>query len=749
MKNYIKFLDKYKLYIIIFTTLLVVGLGINLKNLAFEGSYRIWFAQDSKILKDYDHFRAVFGNDDALTIFIENKNGIFNKKTLNIIQNISDDLWETKFISRVDSIINYQDISSIDDDIIIENFIPNIDYLEKDDLKKLKNKATTNEDLLNAFINKNGTITMISARIGAKVGQDEDYSFELMDYVEKILAKYKDEDLSFRVNGGAAMTKAFVLIAMKDAATFTPLVFLSIALLLYILFRNIWASFLPMIVILYSIIIVVSVQLLLGFKLNNFTANIAVFIAAIAIADSVHILSIYQRYKKTHTNYEAISLTLQKNILAIFLTSLTTAVGFFSLAISHIIPVKTLGIATASGAVIAFILSVSLLPAMLLYLDKLKIKDAKRVDLDKFYEWYSFFIVKNSKKIILIFSLFFLLLGAGLINTKFDSNIIKYFKEDVPLRQNTQWIMDNLTGPMSYEIVVDSKINDGIKKTKFLQTVQKFYNEFQNEFKDVRHIYSLLDIIKKFNKTINGKNSVPASDELIAQYLLLYSMSLPQGLEINDKMDIKQRYLRVTVQTNLVNSTQDLAMIDWIESWWKNTPYSAKVNGQTAMFAYMQMDVTKTLIYSLTIALILVSVMMLIIFRNLKMLFIFILPNVLPVVLVFGIMGWLGIYIDLGVAVSAAIVLGIAVDDTIHFFVKYFDAQNKGLKGRELLLDVFKHSGNAIIFTTIILVLSFSIFMISDFAPNFNFGLLTASALSIALLADLVLLPAVLLNSKQ
>jgi len=585
---------------------------------------------------------------------------------------------------------------------------------------------------------------MISAKLGAKVGQNEDYSFELMDYVDKILKKYKTNNLTFRVNGGAAMTKAFVTIAMKDAAIFTPLVFISIALLLYILFRNIWASIMPMIVILYSIIIVVSAQLLLGFKLNNFTANIAVFIAAIAIADSVHIISIYQRYKKTHSNYEAIYLTLQKNILAIFLTSLTTAVGFFSLAISDIIPVKTLGIATASGAVIAFILSISLLPAMLLYLEKLHIKETKRLNLDSFYIWYSDFIVKNAKNIIIIFTIFFLLLGAGLLNTKFDSNIIKYFKEDVPLRQNTQWIMDNLTGPMSYEIVVDSKIDDGIKKAKFLQTVEKFYQEFQTKFSDVRHIYSLLDIIKKFNKTLNHKNNVPSSNNLIAQYLLLYSMSLPQGLEINDKMDIKQRYLRVTVQTNLVNSTQDLAMISWIESWWKNTPYSAKVNGQTAMFAYMQMDVTKTLIYSLTIALILVSVMMLVIFRNIKMLFIFILPNILPVVLVFGIMGWLGIFIDLGVAVSAAIVLGIAVDDTIHFFVKYFDAQQKGLKGKALLIDVFKHSGNAIIFTTIILVVSFAIFMISDFAPNFNFGLLTASSLSIALIADLVLLPAVL-----
>jgi len=217
-------------------------------------------------------------------------------------------------------------------------------------------------------------------------------------------------------------------------------------------------------------------------------------------------------------------------------------------------------------------------------------------------------------------------------------------------------------------------------------------------------------------------------------------MSLPQGMEINDKMDIKQRLLRVTAQVNLVDTSKDLQMLEWIKNWWKKTPYKVELNGQTQMFAYMQKDVTNTLIYSISMALALVSLIMIIIFKDIKMLFIFI----LPLILVVGVMGWLKINIDLGVAVAGAIIIGVAVDDTIHFFSKYFLAKKEGLSMVDRLSYVFTYSGKAILYTTIILSLSFAIFTGSSFAPNFNFGLITASALIIALVADLVLLPALL-----
>ena len=764
MKNYINTLQKYRWAIVVLIPLIVFLLATNLKNLSFEGSYRIWFGKDSKILKSYDDFRLIFGNDDSVTITFKDKNGIFNKKALNTISKITDELWKTKYISRVDSLTSYQYVYASKEDpdeILVEDFIQDVNNKNKTYFNNKKQIAINDPQLLGSFINKKADTTLIIARLTPKAGENEDISFDLMARVHKIIDPIqKETGYHFYLNGGPALTTAFVNIAQNDGATFTPLVFVSVMVILFLLFRKISSSIIPISVVVLTILVVLSIQVLLGYKLNNFTANIPVFIVAIGIADAVHIYIIWFMYrKKGIDNLQSVTRTLDKNIMPIFLTSLTTSIGFASLAISKVVPVSTLGIATASGAILAFILSITFMPALLLIFGN-KIKVTKQIELEHHediledrYKKMATFIVTNNKKIIITTTLIFAIIAIGLFKVKVDSNTIRYFEKNVEIRKSTEFTMDNLTGPMAYEIIVDSKSKDGIKDPEFMKTVQKFYNDFQKQFKDVRHISSLMDVVKQFNKVMHGGKEefykVPNKKDLIAQYLFFYSMSLPQGMEISDKMDIDQRLLRVTAQVNLVDTSVDLKMIKWASNWWKNTPYSAQVVGQTSMFAYMQSDVTDTLIYSISMALVAVSLMIFFIFKDIKMLIIFIIPNILPIILIIGVMGWLHINIDLGVAVAGAIILGVAVDDTIHFFYKYFDALKKGYDKKDAIAYVYQYSGKAILFTTIILSVSFIIFLGSNFAPNYNFGLVTAIALTIALIADLILLPALLSLTKR
>jgi predicted RND superfamily exporter protein len=277
-----------------------------------------------------------------------------------------------------------------------------------------------------------------------------------------------------------------------------------------------------------------------------------------------------------------------------------------------------------------------------------------------------------------------------------------------------------------------------------MKTVESFYKDFQSKFSAVQHLASLMDTVKRFNKVVDGRDEIPNEQNLIAQYLLLYSLSLPHGMEINDKMDIDEQKLRNTGQVDIGDTSKDLEMMQYVEDWWAKTDYTATVQGQTAMFAHMQEDVTNTLIYSLSLAIFLVTLVMFIIFRRIKLLWVFILPNILPVILVVGLMGWLGINIDIGVAIAGAIIIGVAVDDTIHFLVKYFDARKRGLAMEETFDEVLRYAGKAILFTTIILSVAFSMFAFSTFTPNQNFGIVTAFALVIAFVVDLLLLPALL-----
>ena len=751
MRKFVEKIISWRWFIAIVIPLITVLMASNLKHLEFEGSYRIWFGEKSQILKDYDAFRAIFGNDDVITITFSDPDGIFTPKALQTIDTITQKLWQTHYIARVDSLTNYQYVHpdyEYPDEVVVEDFIEDPQHYTTKQLLQKKKIALTQDLIVDRIISKDAKTTMIVGRMTPKAGDDPAVSFKLRDAVRKIIAPEEEKGYHFYLGGGPIINSSFIEIAQHDGAIFTPGVIVVAMFLLLIIFRKISAMFLSISVVIFTFVIVLSIQVMLGYKLNNFTANIPVFVVAIGIADAMHLLWIYtMARKKGMHNHEAIHYTMQKNFLAIFLTSLTTSVGFASLGISAVIPIKTLGIATASAALLAFVLTILFVPAMLAILNP-NIKADTKVQQHNNHPlavWYSNFILKNAKALILLSGFVFLVLSIGIGFAKVDSNVVKYFKKSVAFRQSVHYLQEHLTGPMSYEIIVDSQRSDGIKDPTFMKTVAQFYHDFSAKYpQDVRHISSLMDVIKTFNLVMNKSKSIPDNQELIAQYLLLYSLSLPQGMEINDKMDIDERLLRVTATMNIVETSKDLEMIHWVEAWWAKTPYSAKIEGQTVMFAHMQHDVTNTLIESITLAVVMISLIMLLIFRNWRMLPLFIVPNILPIALVVGVMGWLKIEIDMGVAIAGAIIIGVAVDDTIHFMVKYLEARKRGDSLEEALHYVMSYAGSAIIFTTLVLSVAFLVFIFSDFNPNYHFGIVTASALLIAAIVDLVALPALL-----
>lgn len=750
MKNYIAFLNRFRWAVVILIPVLVGLLASNLKDLELDGSYRIWFEKDSKILTDYDQFRSEFSNDDGVTIVFKDEDGIFSKKALQSIQRITSAMWDMKYVARVDSISNYQHIhvdADKPDDLLVDDFIrEDLSQVSTAYLQNRKEIATNDSIVRDRFISKDGKTTMIFARLEPEANENGGISAEVMRNVHAIIDPETERTgYKYWINGGAAMTEAFIEIAGHDAATFTPLVFLTSMLLLFLLYRRVSGSLLPLGVVLLTFVSVLSVQTLLGYKLNNFTANIPVFIMAIGIADAVHIYSLWLMAKREGMeNKEAVFHTIEKNFLPIFLTSITTIAGFATLAISKIVPVATLGIATASGAFLAFILSIVWMPALLLILKK-PIKSSIKTNKQVRHYGYGAFIVRNDKKIILIGTLTAMILGIGLVFVKVDSNTIRYFSSEVEIRKSAEFTMENLTGSMSYSLILDSGEKDGIKEPAFLNTVERFTKDYSEAFpKDVRYLYSLLDIIKRYHKIMDDKEEVPKSRNLVAQYLLLYSMGLAEGMEMTDQMDFDQRKLRLSAITNIVDTSKDMKMINYAKDWWAKSPYTLTLTGQTSMYAYMQKDVTDTLIYSLTLTILIVSLMMLLIFKRIKILWILILPNILPVVLVLGWMGWMGMNIDMGVAIAGAIIIGVAVDDSIHFLVKYFDARKRGLSMTDTFDEVLHYAGRAIFFTTLVLSLSFGLFGFSEFTPNQNLGIVTASALIFALIIDLLYLPALL-----
>ena len=743
MREYVDFLERFSKWIFLFFTVVVLFFAIFLKDVAFEGSYKIWFDKDSKLLQEYEDFVSTFSSDESFVVSFKDPQGIFTPKAAATVIDLTKEFRTLEGIRRVDSLSTYKYMSEEENELLIEDFLTSTDELESK-----KTAALQDPLIVDQLLSKDATTSMFVLRLIDGYSGDESHHIALYKRLLEIAQRVKEQrGYELFISGAPAITASLVEVSQHDMLLLLPCAVVVVFALFIFLFRTVLGVVVPVFVILATFIIVMGLEIALGYKLNNFTVNIPSFVTAIAIADVMHLYLAWIYFShKTKENKEAIVLALRYNFLPIAFTSLTTAVGFASLAMSAIEPISTFGIALSVAALVAFVLSVTLVPTLLL-MQKKPLGAWKTPFLDLMrVKGYGAFIVKNDTKIVFVFIVFFLFLAYGLRFLEVDSHSIKYFREDIPVRKGSDFIEKNLTGAMIYEVIIDSKAKEGIKESAFLQKIELFEKALIDYTDVVRYTSSLKDIIVRMDQVVGQNNppSIPSERELIAQYLLLYSMAISQSDALSEKIDTSERYLRLSLSVDLQKSSQDLRLMEWIKQWWQeNSSYSVEVQGQSSLFAFMQSSVSETLLVSMGITLAIVSVLMLFLFQKIKLLWLFLLPNIAPILFVGGVMGYLGISIDLGVAVSVAVILGIAVDDTIHFFSKYFQSR-KECAFEESIDRVLHHSGAAMILTTLILSLTFAVFLLSDFVPNVNFAIVTISALNLALVFDLLLLPAIL-----
>lgn len=751
---YLSFLNKFKWIILTLLLGTIIFLSLRIADLNFNGSYRIWFGKESSVLKSYDSFCATFGSDDSILVVFSDQEGIIKPKPLESIKHLSQEFATLPHVTRVNSILNYQyiHVSAEDEkDITVESFIEEPKKLSPQELKKRRDIALEDPMVRDYVLSKDGKTTIIAIKLSSFDEKTKAINIGLINDIQKILDKEtQTTGYKYFISGTSVTDAALATIADHDALIYVPIAFFIIVVVLYLFFRTVLGVVIPVVTVIFGSIVTLSFYSFMGLELNNFSINIPIFITAIGIADAVHFYTSWVNLRYSgRTNIEAIHEAFGKNFLPMLLTTLTTAIGFGSLVTSDIVPMSTLGYTIALGSVTTLLFTLFFMPVFLLSLRKdympKPIKTARCL-VREFN--YAGFVVRHDKKIVLFSMLIAFGIGWGVVYTKFDSNSIKYFAPDVEVSQAAYYTMEHITGPSIYELIIDSNQDDGIKDPIFLAKVERFDKALKQNFSEIRYTSSLLDVIKRFQDVMNpshlANETIGKTQEINAQYLLLYSLSLPQGMDINDKMDLKQRLLRMSIQADIVSSSRSLQIMKWSKEWWQNEGINAHIEGQVSMFAQMQDMVSQTFLNSLIQTFLVISILMFFILRNLKLLIIFLIPNLLPLLISIGFMGWMGIPINIGIAVAGVIVLGLAVDDTIYFFNKYSEARKYGLGAAQTFDYILEHSGSAMVFTTIILSSAFSVFLFSDFMPNVHFALMTISTMFLALLTDLLLSPALL-----
>ncbi len=731
-------------------------LAQGLKYFEADFSYRIWFRTTDPLIKTYDEFERKFGNDDTVVLLVHSPSGIFDTDSINTIRQLTENLWQVPDIIKVDSLTNYQWTHAVEDDIEIEDFIP--EDFSYDELEERKKIALAHEVIPDYLINKDATVSLLYAKVKPYPGGAPDDSLLINKSREAIESIVNKSDHKFYINGATAINYTFRDVAESDSKTMVPAVLLIIIIFLIIFFRRFLGIFIPFIVIFLSLVSTLGFAGFVGIKFNNMITMIPIILIAISIADTVHVLVTYFQYRKMgHDSKEATFLSYKKNIIPTLLTSVSTSIGFLSFSQADLLPLADLGILAAFGTMYAWLITLTIVaPLLVLFPVKVKIEEnqkKKSLLSERITPKYFKYLFKYRKPVFFTtLVLFILSVYVGLQN-EVNSNPYAYFSKDVPLSIANDFGLEKMGGVTGPEIIIHSGREDGIKNLEFLKKVEK-YEKWLLQNSEVSKIISIIDIIKSMNKSFNGDRKefyrLPDSDNAVAELLFLYTMSLPQGMDINDRISLDYESMRITM---LWSSQDSLSALSNIEKYKKAAKDQFNLNmtltGKIPIYQGMNDLVVSTFFTSISLAIIGISILLILAFLSFKIGFASMLPNVIPLGFGAAIMTILSKPIDIGTALVTSVCLGIVVDDTIHFLANYNKYKKQGMSNKDAVEKVITYTGPALFTTTFILMAGFGIMAFSSFIPNVNFGILSSVVLGMALLVDLTFLPAMLLMKEK
>lgn len=752
-----KIVTKYPRLCLIFSSLLFLVSAPGLMKFESQNDVRIWFQESDPKIQVLNAFERQFGNDENLVIAVHHPDGLFQPQRMKALHEISEKTWLLPQILRVDSLTTFNITESFNDEIVIEPFLDEYVEWNQEYLEMREKIALDHPHLPGYLISADAKTSLIFARLTPTLEGSPNYEL-IIDRARDLQNEYADSGLKVYLSGEATMNNTFREISALDASKILPLLFLAILIFLFLVFKSPVALALPIFIIIMTVTSTLGLGFWFGIKFNSLLGILPAILVAVSLADSVHVLISYFQFRAQDDNFQsATEKSLHKNMIPVFLTSLTTMIGFFSLTTTELVPIQVLGLLAGLGCLMAWFYTIFFLIPLLMLV---KLPVPKHFitlfgDLNhghpishKFTEW----LKKFTKPILIIFSLISVVtLYISSTNT-INSNPLSYFSDDVPLKIANEFILENFGGNAGPELLIDSGKTDGIKDPDFLKKVDLF-KSWLADFDFVDKSIDIVDIVKDMNKALNGGDPsfylIPETQEEVAELLFLYTLSLPQGMDLNNRMSLDYQQMRMSILWQIKTSAKWGEMVKIMEAKGEELGLNIKITGKTNLFQSMMGYVVATFFKSILTAAFMVSLIMMILFKSFRIGLISLIPNIIPLLIGGAFMKLMGMNLNIGTTLVASVCLGIAVDDTIHFLSNFYRYKNEGATPEQAVQKIFTYTGSALIVTTAILVAGFGLFVFGDFTPNVHFGVLCAIVLTTALLVDLIFLPALLLQSEK
>ena len=729
----------------------VIGSGARL--IGVETDYEIFFDGVNPRLEAHYQVEDHFGRNDFLQLAIEPHHGdVFNASTMQVVEDITERFWTLSWSRRVDSLTNYPYTKAEGDDLITTPMFEDAEGLTPEQWQERQAFALHDVATRRLLVSDDGRITGITATIMLPHG-DTHAPIVLADEFENMVAELEQQYPQFDMYpyGSILLNKAFFVHATRE---FAGLLAIGVTLLLIasgLILRSALAAFSIGILMATSVATGMGLTGWLGLPLTAPSSSAPVIVMALSVASTIHLLSGFlKRLNQGMERKQAVTASMQENFKPIFLTAITTAIGFLCLNVSDVPPYRLLGNTTAIGVAAAFCLTFTLLPALLRLLPFRRRTHADPQQLTRRWRKFGHAIASRPGAITLASVVVMAVITAPIVRNVIDDRLLTYFASDVPIRANTEYVMDNYSWFYGAFMPVAAAEENGITSPEYLRHLDDFMTWARAQ-PEVRAAGSFSDVIKQLNRNMNGDDPafyvIPDDRELVAQYLLLYELSLPFGKDLSTQIDSARSTSLVRIGFRDISSSGMRAFESRTDQWMaENFPEHMRshLTGPPMLFAHIWNDATESNLLGMGLAVLLICSLIGVMLGSLKLGLISLLPNIAPALMAFGIWGLINAQIDIGSSIVAVIAFGIIVDDTIHFLHRYRHFRQQGKSYPEAIEETFAAVGTALFTTTIVLALGFGVLAFSDFTLNSSMGMLTGITIALALAVDFIFLPALL-----
>ncbi len=749
--RYAAFVLRYRWPVFASAVAVMLGLTAGLHFITVSNDWRDTFDEGNPQLLAYDALEETYTATKAAVVAVAPKTGtVFTREALGAVEELTEAAWRVPWSTRVDSLTNYFHSEAFGDDLKVEPLVDGADSLGDDDLARIRKIVLSEIEVAGRLVSHDGRVAGLV--IGFALPENESGAeAEVLDHLQRLLdeARAEHPDIAYHLTGDAFVNRVMTQAVDEDMQVLAPAAFLVILAAAAVLLRSLTGMLSLVVVLVFVIGSTMGVIGWTGLVLNAANSGVPIIVMTVAIAHSVHIVeTVLSGMSRGLGKDEAIVESLRDNAWPVFLTTATTMIGFLSLNASDSPPFRILGTLVAFGVLCAFVYSMTLLPALLSVLP-LRARPV-RAERPGVFDRLGAFVVARRTVLLWSVAAVAVVLAAGIPRIDLTDNWFQYLDERHEFRRDTDFVVENLTGMENLEYSLGAGREGGITDPAYLRKVEAFAEWYRAQ-PEVAHVQAFSDVMKRLNRNMHGDDPsfyrLPDDPELAAQYLLLYELSVPFGSDLNNRIDIGKSATRMTVSMRRLSSEGQRKLDERGQDWLRaNAPeLAAEASGISLVFAHLAIRNIKSMLWGTVTAMALISLILIGIFRSLRLGLVSLVPNFIPAATAFGVWGYLVGEVGNAGSLVTAIAFGTVVDDTIHFMSKYLKARREGRPAPEAVRYAFRTVGRALFTTTTVLVLGFLVFALSGFVISSMLGFLVALTIGFALLFDFLLLPPLLM----